>query len=222
MRDHPRASLAEGVSGETVPRWMPASVVVLILAVLGVTVALVASLLTGSDAAPPTIYDRNVMLRQDMVAKNPQDVLARASLAQAYLDAGRYQDAIDEADRALAIEAEDLTAHYVKAEALRSAGRLEASIAIYDAILAAWPQDLEAHYGKAMSLRAKGDRGGAIIELETILRSRPVAADVRVELGELYRAEGETGRARAEFEKALRYIPDYLPALRALEQLGLP
>jgi lipoprotein NlpI len=45
-------------------------------------------------------------------------------------------------------------------------------------------------------------------------------ADVRVARGLLYEEIGRIDEARVDFEAALTYVPDYAPALEALDRIG--
>ncbi|MCJ7797482.1 MAG: tetratricopeptide repeat protein [Thermoleophilia bacterium] len=204
-----------------VPRWMAAAVLVLILAIVGVGALLVLRVFTEKDPLPVSAVERDIILYQDKVGKDPQDPQAHGSLAQAYLAAKRYPEALAEADRLIKLQPKNLGGFYLRGLTLRLSGDFDGALEAYDAVLALVPTEAEAMYQKSLVMRAKGDLDGAQKSLEAAVAANPMASDFRVQLGAFYESKGHKEKAVEQYQAALRYVPDYAPALEALRRLGV-
>ena len=207
-------------TGEGIPRWMTLVILALIVAILGVVAALAYAVLNREEV-PINLAQRDIVLYRDQVAKKPQDVKARLSLGQAYYRNQQYAEAIREADRIIKLQANDVDAFLLKGMSLRMSNSFDAALSSFDQVIALAPADAEAHYQKGVTLLAKKDVNGATVEFEAAVRALPGAADIRVELGALYEEQGFRERAVEQYQTALRYVPDYAPALAALQRLGV-
>ncbi len=209
------------VDAQGVPRWMVAAVIILIIAIVGVGALLVFSVFAEKDPLPISAVERDIILYQDKVAKNPQDPQAYGSLAQAYLAAERYPEALAEANRLIKLQPKNLGGLYLRGLALRLTGDYDGALEAYDAVLALVPTEAEAMYQKSVVMRAKGDLDGAQKYLQAAVAANPMASDVRVQLGAVYESKGQKEKAVEQYREALRYVPDYAPALEALRRLGV-
>ena len=221
--DDARAPVSDGgveVDAQGVPRWMAAAVIALILAIVGVGALLVLRVFTEEDPLPISAVERDIILYRDQVGKNPQDAQALGSLAQAYLAAKRYPEALAEADRLIKLQPKNLGGFYLRGLALRLTGDYDGALQAYDAVLALVPTEAEAMYQKSVIMRTKGDVDGAQAFLEAAVAANPMAADFRVELGAVYESRGQKDKAIEQYRAALRYVPDYAPSLEALRRLG--
>lgn len=206
---------------EAVPRWMTAAVIILIIAVVGVGALLVFGAFEEKNPLPAGAVERDIILFQDKVAKNPQDPQALGSLARAYLAAERYPEALAQADRLMRLQPKNLSGFYLRGLALRLSGDYDGALEAYDAVLALVPTEAEAMYQKSLVLKAKDDLDGAQKSLEAAVAANPMASDFRVELGAVYESKGQKEKAVEQYQEALKYVPDYAPALKALSRLGV-
>jgi tetratricopeptide (TPR) repeat protein len=209
------------VDAHVVPRWMAAVVIVLIVAIVGVGGLLVYGVFAEKDPLPMNAVERDIILYRDKVAKNPRDSQAHGSLAQAYLAAKRYPEALAEADRLIQLQPKNLGGFYLKGLALRLTGDYAGALKAYDAVLALVPTEAEALYQKSLVMKARGDLDGARKLLEAAVAASPMASDFRVELGAVYESKGQNDKAIEQYQEALKYVPDYAPALEALSRLGV-
>ena len=208
------------VDTQGVPRWMAVAVIVLIVAIVGVGGLLVFSVFAETDPVPMSAVERDIILYQDKVAKNPQDPQAHGSLAQAFLAAKRYPEALTEADRLIKLEPKNLGGFYLRGLAFRLTGDYDGALKAYDAVLALVPTEAEALYQKSLVMKAKGDVDGARTLLEAAVAASPMASDFRVALGAIFESMGQKDKAVEQYRAALKYVPDYAPALEALSRLG--
>jgi tetratricopeptide (TPR) repeat protein len=137
----------------------------------------------------------------------PRDALRTAWLGEAYLLAGRIEDAARVADTALGL-ARERPARGVEAETLRLLGEIASR---RDPVRAG---DAEAHFHRAMALA-------------DALGMRPLQARCGLGLGRLYRATGEFDPGRTETARALAalrsmdmalWIPDAEAELQRLSR----
>jgi len=119
-----------------------------------------------------------------------------------------FEAALEEIDAALAIVAEETEAER-KSLAERNI--------VMDPDFTA---EIDARVLKGEILTAAGDAEGAIDAYTEALEFNGRMADVLLARGLLYEELGQAEEARADFEAALTYIPDYAPALEALDRIG--
>ena len=204
---------------EGIPRWMTIVIVALVVAILGVVAAL-AYTVFSQRGLPMNLAQRDIVLYRDQVAKKPQDVASHLSLGQAYYQDKQYAEAIREADTIIKLQENNVEALLLKGMAQRVGDSLDAALGTFDQIIALAPTDAEAHYQKGITLVDKKDVKGATVEFEAAVAALPGAADIRVELGALYEQQGDKDKAVEQYKAALRFVPDYAPALAALQRLG--
>ncbi|GAB4249999.1 MAG: hypothetical protein Kow00129_10840 [Thermoleophilia bacterium] len=207
-------------SGDGVPVWLKVLVAALVLAVLGVSGLLAKSVFLDADgAATLTKAERDVIVAQAEVTQYPNEFRSRLSLARAYLGAGRLEEAIQEADKALELESRAVEAHVVKGAAYERLRRPAEAEKEYLLVLELVPNQYTANYRLADLYLDQGRPDDAVTQLEALLEGTPMAADALVLLGRAYEQKGEPQKARAQYEAALTYVPDYQEALIALERL---
>jgi len=125
----------------------------------------------------------------------------------AYLEED-YEAALEEIDAALKLVAQETEAE-VKRLADQGVSMKPDSTA-----------EVDARVLKADILVALDDPAGAAAVYTEALELNGQMADILVERGLLYEQLGQTEDARADFTSALMYIPDYAPALQALDRIG--
>ena len=79
---------------------------------------------------------------------------------------------------------------------------------------------LPAVHLKGDALAMTGNDAAAIEAYTMYLNESPTDSDILIARGKLEAALGDKEAAERDFREALRFIPDYKPALDALEEIG--
>lgn len=219
---------------------------VLLIATMSLIVVLLATTaglfiyLSALNKAPRTRAERDVTMWETAVREKPNEANSWASLAYAYSDAGRTEDAISTIRRgAKVIKQESLV--LIEADILRAAKRYKDAVKKYDQAEKAIKESREkanaerrkkgiikkvdddalarTYLGRGLAKRRLNDLQGAIADLKKSVDDKPTQADVWTLLGDAYRQAGLTKEAAAAYRQTLKYIPDYKPALEGLAKL---
>lgn len=140
--------------------------------------------------------DRGIAYYMKMLAADPRDTLALASLAYRYAEAGRKHDALEMYERVIAITPGDCEAHFSRGFLLQELGK-------HDDALAAFRRSTEinaghdrAHYGIGLSLIALRRFDEAVAPLERNTELQPMSpygwyqlARVEVDLNQREKAQ---------------------------------
>jgi len=166
--------------------------------------------------AAPTIVDRRTAALEEAVRADPTDIAARGQLADVYVAAGRYPDAIAQYDAILETGKADTLAHLSRGRAFLAAGELDAAAADYEAVVAALAgtemanvdPNLEAAYYALGSIALTQDRAeDAVGHLERALAIKRADADALNLLGRAYVAVGRPDDAVAALRRAIDFVP---------------
>lgn len=219
--------------------WMLAVILGIIIVLLGTTAALV--LYLGSlNRAPRTAVERDVATWETAIHERPSDTNAWASLAYAYAEADRFDDAlriVSEAQK----RTKESSLVLVRADVLRMAGRYSEATDDYDeaekvitaaldetkrrrakiGVEAELPDEglTRVYSGRAQCAYELGEVDKAISDLEKALETAPQQATLWVTLGDYYSETGKNKEAVAAYREALKYVPDYAEALAGLEKV---
>jgi len=147
-----------------------------------------------------------------VLERSPLDALAHFDLAVSLFQLNQLDDAIREAQAALAI-----VPYYTRADELLGAIWLQKKDTAraresFNRILTIAPDDFAAHYnlGALAVLDSRWEEGER--HLLAARRSDPQAAEAPNTLGSLYLRRGELERARDAFEEAIRLEPKFASA----------
>ena len=167
-------------------------------------------------AAEKAVY-RIAHLR-NVVEKEPSSSAAWGHLANAYLNAGRSEDALGalvEAERMGAVNADNVM---LRGVVLNRLGRFDEAAKQARRALGMKGDDPNFRYLLGMFLWEGGRRGeGAELILDAAARL-PENAEVRFSAGEVYREGNRWAEAEAQYEASIRLRPDHEPSwIRAAE-----
>jgi len=223
--------------------WLQFGVLALVILILAAILWALITVSSLDSAAPRTAMERDIRALEAAVVAQPDSAPTWAKLIRAQaisgdaraaarsveradtalgtrrgpvgVEAARitflgedYESALEEIDAALAIVAEETEA---ERKSLAERG------VVMDPDFTA---EIDARVLKGEILTELGDAQGAVDAYTDALEFSGRMADVLLARGLLYEELGKTDEARTDFEAALTYIPDYAPALKALDRIG--
>jgi tetratricopeptide (TPR) repeat protein len=159
------------------------------------------------------------------------DDVSRANLTLAYhyrgaeyLMTGRYDDAILDLTRAIALEPRLPTAYSDRGIAYRKKGDYGRAIADYTEAIRIWPNWHDWYLNRGLAYAATGRDDEAIADFGRALFFRPDLAEANVARADAYLQQGRTMEALADYQKALREKPqirqDYPGIAAKMAMLG--
>lgn len=167
----------------------------------------------------PTIVDQNVARLEAAVRADPSDVSLRGQLADAYVIAERYTDAIASYDTILATEpTEDVAelAYFGRAKAYQATDQLDAAKQDFQAVVDIARKGEMAHvdpmlnaafFGLGSIALAQELPADAIQYLSAAVAIKRSDADALNLLGQAYVANGEPARAIEPLRSAIAFVP---------------
>ncbi len=169
--------------------------------------------------------DLSIRRMEDAVRDDPQNPDLRLALAEAYLRAGRYDDAIDQAEQIINLYPDHDGAQWIIGVAYIRQGQTEAALEPLerfvdlrkDRPMAKMDTALEAaYYFLGESYMKLGRPEDAIPVLLAALEITRTDADALYQLGLAYQATGRHEKALESFRKAVRLVPDFAEAYQAM------
>ena len=133
----------------------------------------------------------------------PRHTLARYNLALVLKRADRLPEAIEELERALAMEPR-AEVHYTLGVLYWHQGQADRAARALRAAVAAQPDYADAHYTLGAVLKSVRDWKGAANALRQAIRLRPDLPAAHYTLGQVLQQSGDAHGARAHFEEAER------------------
>jgi len=132
------------------------------------------------------------------------------------LRSGRFGEAINAYEKALARRPDLPQAHHNLAVALRQAGQLEAAVTSYRRALALQPAAPEIHNNLGNALRDLGLLDAAVAAYRQALALRPANAEIQNNLGAVLQMQGQLDAAIAAFRQSMILDPQRAETLTNL------
>lgn len=198
----------------------------------GILLVIAAFLVASWLARPDETADPFLAVVEDLedkVRDDPQNVDLRISVAEAYLKAGRAEDALRQYDEALSLNPERQDALYGLGLTYRDLGQNDQAAAAFQTIIEASKDDPDgamgrrvqgAHFYLGLTLREAARYDDAINELRLALGMNRSDADTLFELGKTFAMAGHTEDAIDAFDITLAFVPDYREAYVELEKVA--
>lgn len=202
--------------------------------ITGVLIVVVVALLFGywywlnrPATGPSQILQKSITEKEQQVKKQPNSKSAHLELAQLYLQAKRFDDAIDECKAVLKMSPEDSLAYTFLGIAYEAKGNTRTAIDYYNKAInksessqmkGLNPAFTESVFrlGRIYMNQKKYDKA---IELFTkSVQYNSIDSDARYNLGVAYLRSGKYDQAIEQLTVATRYVPDYYEAQYALGQ----
>ncbi len=175
------------------------------------------------NKTPRTEAERAIIVAETAVKADPNDPRARANLAAAYLAAGRYSDALKQAEYARKLNPDEGTAYLVEGIALRELGRYDEAIpkierAVQDQNKTAdWY--VKAFIELATTYEKKGDLKGAKKALDGAISFFPEAADLYFERARITEEMKNYYGALLDYQAVLEFDPENVRAREAINRI---
>ncbi|HEX5591096.1 MAG TPA: tetratricopeptide repeat protein [Candidatus Limnocylindrales bacterium] len=166
-------------------------------------------------AAPPMI-DREIASLEAAVRADPADIVARGQLADAYLVAERYDDAVATYSEILTTGKADELARFGRARAYQALGNLEGAKADFQAVVDIAREGEMAHvdpmlnaafYGLGSIALEEDEPAEAIQFLAAAVAIKRSDADALNLLGTAYVRNGEPAKAIEPLRLAISFVP---------------
>ena len=184
----------------------------------------------------PSMVDREIASLEAAVRADPSDIAARGQLADAYVVAERYEDAVAQYDAILATGEADELAYFGRAHANRALGNLDAAAADYEAVVDIAKEGEMAHvdptlnaafYGLGWIALEEGKPADAVQYLSAAVAIKRSDADSLNLLGTAYVRNGEPARAIEPLRSAIAFVPigwsePYMTLAQAYTDTGDP
>jgi len=126
-------------------------------------------------------------------------------LSLCHSEIGEYQNALEEINRALAMDSTDTDYYLIKADCLYELGRTSDALDVLTYYISKEPDEFYGYYRRGFFKYCTDDFDGGIEDFTTALVLKPDYTYALVERGECYRHKGNMTAARADFIKAIEY-----------------
>lgn len=173
------------------------------------------------------LWRDNLTLMTHATRVMPNNFAAHQSLALAYLAKDRFDEAIEQCRRCVAIEPRHAAAHFLLGQILQEKQAWAESAAAFREALRLAPNLKDAHHELGFTLMSAGDMEGAVEHLTTAVRLRPNLAQVQFNLALACLERGRYAESRDAAQQALRLNPKlaearvyWVQAAILLKQLG--
>jgi tetratricopeptide (TPR) repeat protein len=166
--------------------------------------------------AAPSMVDRTIASLETAVRADPADIVARGQLADAYLAAERYEDAITEYTAILTTGQADELAYFGRARANQLTGNLEGAKADYQAVVDIARGGEMAHvdpmlnaafYGLGAIALEEDKPADAVQFLSAAVAIKRSDADALNLLGTAYVRNREPAKAIEPLRSAIAFVP---------------
>lgn len=188
----------------------------LLILLIGVPLFAVFYYLDQHVDAGPSLADRRVEVAEQQVEKKPDNVTLRLGLAQAYLMAGRPDDALTQYDEMLKVQPGHRVALLGRGDLLRERGDLPGAAEMYIKLIGPAAKGefagadtglAAAYYGLADVRLREGKAKEALGTLERVLEIDATDADAWNLLGSAALRAGAPARALEAFRQAVQFVP---------------
>ncbi len=150
---------------------------------------------------------RALALREDIVARNPDDSLSRVALGDVYLAYGRPQDAVAQYQAALEVAA-DPAVLLKLAEAYEALGQWDAAEAALDTASEQAPADYDVRLRQGQFYTARGRFADATTALALARQIDPARFETYIALGQAQLLRNDLQQAQEQFRQAQEAAPD--------------
>lgn len=217
MKLQPAASMPQKIAKtKSSSGWFTTIILVLIiaLAVLGILTAK-----KYFETQPTSLADVNIKEAADYVKSNPDNIPGRLALAYSYQTAERYDEAMEQYQEVLNVDAANQAAMYNMGEIERLNKKYKEAEDRLTKLL----EKYEYHVLGSISLARvyiDTQRYDKAVEImDQMIKVSPRIVDFNLVKGEALEKKGDKAKATEAFKQVLKYDPDNVDAKQAIEKL---
>jgi choline-sulfatase len=155
---------------------------------------------------------------KEILNQDRANLAGHYDLAVCYADTGKFDEAIGQLRRALAIDPRDVQAAELMGGVWVDEGRYARARGEFRYLLSFASRDYAADYGLAVVAARQQRLDDAVRRLKSALQIRPQSATAHFALGQIYLERGQFSPAEAEFAEVTRLRPHFA---KAYYELGL-
>lgn len=152
------------------------------------------------------------MYRQ-ILQRDPMQPDAVHLLGVVALQVGQFPQAVEQIQRAIALNPNAAAFHNNLGTALQRMGRFPEAVASHQQALRLQPDFVDAHYNLGTILMNCGRLAEAVPSLQRAINLKPDHVEAHNNLGNVFRELGKLDDAIASYQQALRYKPNFPQAL---------
>jgi tetratricopeptide (TPR) repeat protein len=156
------------------------------------------------DALNRREYATALPLLKALIAKQPDDAAHYYNLGMVLSDQGRIDEAVDELERALAIDPRHVHAMVAIGVARARVGDLSEAISALRAAVALDPENTYAHQNLGACLLKRGDYGDAEQHFRTSLKTDPANVQSRLGLAQALESAGQLAEADEAYHEIIK------------------
>jgi tetratricopeptide (TPR) repeat protein len=159
-----------------------------------------------------TQYRTEISIWEDASHKRPENPRAWNALGEAYVNAGRYDEAIRVCKKALVLKPKFPPAYCTRGLAYAGMDRLREAIQDYDKAIALSPDFTEAYSSRAAAYAKSGRLTEAIRDYDKAIAFDPDFAEAYNNRGVAYAQAGRSDEAMSDYDEAIKLYPDFAKA----------
>lgn len=200
-------------SDRTTKRLIIGSILVL---AIGIPLIVVLYLFDQYHTPGPSLVERDILVAEDAVTRNPNLLTARLALAEAYAKSGRLDDAVTQYDEILTAAPDAGAALLGRGSTEIALGQLDAAAADFTKVVdaaatgemaGADPQLESAYFSLGVIALKQGHAQDAVVKLAKALEIKRTDADALNLLGTALLQAGEPQRAVTATRQAIALVP---------------
>jgi tetratricopeptide (TPR) repeat protein len=164
--------------------------------------------LTGATYARNTVWKNEITLWQDVLSKSPNKERAHNGLANAYMNSGLIDKAIEQWEHALKLNTTYGESLHNLGIAYGLKGNFNAAVESLLTTITLFPYNSEAHYNLAKTYNSLGKIDNAINHYKTAIDIKPNFSEAHNNLGFIYQSMGLLDKAIEHHQQAIKFKPD--------------
>ena len=163
--------------------------------------------------------EREMVVFQDRLEKEPGDIDARVGIAQIYSRMGKTDEAATELKRALNMKPKYKDALFQLGLVYLNDGKKKQAVQQFKKAARAKPADGLAYFQLGIIAFKDKDYKEAAKYLEKTIKINPFLADAHYQLAVSYERTNKRSLSEHHYQEALRFIPDYAEAKKGLARV---